>query len=153
MGLENYKLIFLQKSSQAAERAGHPFPQYAACEAALESGFGTSGLYHNGLNPFGMKAHAHPVYGTLSIPTNEFFHNEWVTVDANWVKYPDLDSAFRDRLATLERLRHTYANYDIALNAKTGADFVNAVSKTWSTDPRRADKVLAIFREWTGAAA
>jgi hypothetical protein len=35
--------------------------------------------------------------GTVNIPTREFLHEAWVTVDAAWVKYPTLADAFSDR--------------------------------------------------------
>ena len=55
---------FLAKA--AAAQARHVFPEMAACEAALESGFGKSGLAREDNNLFGMKQHPHPVYGTHS---------------------------------------------------------------------------------------
>jgi uncharacterized FlgJ-related protein len=45
---------FLDKASQQAEVAPHIFPTMAACEAALESGYGTSGLAISDNNLFGM---------------------------------------------------------------------------------------------------
>ena len=145
---------FIAKAEEAAEAAGHPFPTDAACEAALESGYGASGLAKRANNLFGMKQHVHPVFGTLSLPTKEWVGVEkdtqdgvpdgWITVSANWVSYPDWSSCFADRLNTLQRMAPKYPHYAAALAAMDGETFVREVSKTWSTDPKRADKVLAI---------
>ncbi len=73
---------FLQTTAAAARAAGHIFPEYAACEAALESAWGQSSLAVKGNNLFGTKQHVHPIYGTLNIPTREFLHSTWVVVNA-----------------------------------------------------------------------
>src|SRR5437879_8283859 len=95
---------FLDRASAEAAKAGCPFPQMAACEAALESSWGNSQLAREGNNLFGMKQHAHPIYGTMTLPTREFMLGEWKQVTANWVSYHDLRGSFADRLATLHRL-------------------------------------------------
>ena len=87
---------FLEQCFLAAVRAEHVFPEMAACEAALESRWGTSELALRAHNVFGTKQRLHPEYGTIHLPTKEFLHQQWVTV--------------------------------------------------WSTDPRRADKVVEIYK-------
>ena len=138
---------FLIKAAHAAQAAGHPFPDYAACEAALESGWGMSHLATEANNLFGQKQAHPPLAGTdtISLPTREFLHGAWVSVQANWVKFEDWAACFRGRRALLESLSTAYPNYKAALTATTGEEFVTAVSKTWSTDPGRAGKVLAVY--------
>lgn len=146
--MDAYKVEFLQKTAIAAEQAEHVWPDYAACEAGLESRFGTSALAIQDNNLFGMKQHSHPVYGTHVLPTKEFLDGEWTVVDANWIHYPSLRACFQDRMATLLRLASVYEHYAAALAAKDGVAFVTEVSKTWSTDPFRAQKVIAIYNVW-----
>ncbi len=134
----------------AAVNAHHVFPEMAACEAAEESTFGHSLLASQDNNLFGMKQHTHPIYGTVSLPTREFLNGEWETVEANWIRYADWQECFEDRMATLLRLAKIYPHYAAALDAKNGEDYVRQVSQTWSTDPKRADKVLAIYNAITG---
>lgn len=137
---------FLTKAAAAARASGHVYPEFAACEAALESGWGMSHLAMEANNLFGQKQAHPPLAGTetISLPTREFLHGAWVAVEANWVKFPDWSACFRERMALLRSLSAAYPNYRAALAATTGDQFVTEVSKTWSTDPDRAGKVLAV---------
>jgi flagellum-specific peptidoglycan hydrolase FlgJ len=147
--MNQFQKQFLDRASAEANRANHPFPRMAAAEAALESNYGHSELALVGNNLFGMKQHKHAIYGTMTLPTREFEGGEWVVVPgAQWVKYSDWRACFADRLATLERLSNAYPHYKAALDAKDAQSYVAEVSKSWSTDPRRAEKVLSIYQEF-----
>jgi len=124
------------------------FPEYAACEAALESNYGQSLLATEDCNLFGMKQHRHAVYGTHNLPTREYINGEWISTTAPFVSYPDWGACFADRMATLTRLASVYPHYSAAIHATDGETFIREVSQTWSTDPARADKVLAIYNEY-----
>lgn len=139
---------FLDITAKAAEDAGHIFPSMAACEAALESGYGSSELAAKANNLFGMKSPVHPQYGTFSLPTKEWENAEWITVEADWVSYPTLKDCFTDRMACLQRLAKVYPHYAAALVATSAEGFVTEVSQTWSTDPLRAAKVLSIWNQY-----
>lgn len=139
---------FLDRATAEAVKANHPFAQMAACEAALESSWGNSELAREAFNLFGMKQHAHPIYGTMNLPTREFENGQWEVVTAHWIKYPDWRACFADRLATLERLSNAYPHYAAALRAGDARTYIAEVSKTWSTDPNRAQKVLGIYEEY-----
>lgn len=128
-----------------AAEAKHVWPRMAACEAALESDYGTSALARLGLNLFGMKQHVHPTYGTLNLPTKEFLNGEWVPQVAQWVQYENLTECFADRMATLQRLANVYPEYEAALTAPDEMTYIAQVSRRWSTDPGRAGKVVTIY--------
>jgi flagellum-specific peptidoglycan hydrolase FlgJ len=140
---------FLRQASAAARAAGHIFPDYAACEAALESTWGQSRLAREANNLFGQKqsAEPHPDTASIAMPTQEFLHGQWITVTAHWVRFADQAACFRARMALLRCLEHSYPAYARALAAATGEVFIEEVSRAWSTDPRRAAKVLAIHRQ------
>ena len=138
----------MRNCSASARMVAHPFPDMAASEAALESGYGKSLLAMKGNNLFGMKQHQHPSFGTLTLPTREFIGGAWQITNAPFVSYPTLDDCFADRLATLTRLKSVYPEYKAALEAETPEDYITHVSKTWSTDPNRATKVMLIYREF-----
>lgn len=140
--------LWLATTATAALDAGHVYPEMAACEAAEESNYGLSFLAREDNNLFGMKQHQHPAYGTVALPTREFLDGAWETVDATFVRYPDLKACFADRMATLVRLSSVYPHYAEALDAPGPIEYVLAVSKTWSTDPSRALKVIAIYNAW-----
>lgn len=142
---------FLERATLAAENAGHIFARAAACEAALESGYGKSQLAAKDNNLFGMKQHTHPIYGTKTLPTRECIKGEWIPCSANWVVYPDWQTCFQDRMATLRRLSTLYAHYAAALLAQDSATYIAEVSKTWSTDPNRGAKVQQIFDDYNSA--
>lgn len=138
------RAAWLQTILVAAKASGHVFPDYAACEAALESGFGSSQLAREYNNLFGMKQHARPVYATVELPTWEVVHGENIRTAASFVHYPTIAECFKDRMATLQHV----PNYKGVVNAVDGKTFVIEVSKHWSTDPRRAQKVLAIHDQY-----
>lgn len=138
---------FLLRALDAAKKADHIFPEMASCEAALESKYGESMLAAAYRNLFGMKQHQHPVFGTHVLPTKEFLDGKWKELNSSWIVYPDWASCFADRMATLKRLSPfaSFWHYNNALNAATPEGYVTEVSKTWSTDPERAKKVLEIY--------
>lgn len=136
---------FLKATAMAAKDGAHIYPGMAACEAALESAWGTSELAIKAHNLFGQKQQVHPVYGSIEIPTREFIHHQWVTQDAEWVEFPAISTCFASRMATLMRLAADYPHYAMALEAKTPEDYVTEVSLSWSTDPQRAEKCIAVF--------
>jgi flagellum-specific peptidoglycan hydrolase FlgJ len=157
---------FLRNASAAARAAGHIFPEYAACEAALESTWGQSRLAREANNLFGQKQSSEKQSaekqspdsvdgrdipdadaGVLAMPTQEYLHGRWVTVVARWARFSDPAACFGARMALLRRLEHSYPAYGRALAATTGEAFIEEVSRAWSTDPQRAAKVLAIQRQ------
>lgn len=140
---------FLTRAATAARQGGHIFPEMAACEAALESGWGLSRLSRLANNLFGQKQDRgrSEGVGTLALPTREYLHGRWVVVDAFWVKFPDWSAAFAGRMEILRALSSEFPSYAHALQATSPEQFVQLVSERWSTDPERARKVLSIYDE------
>jgi flagellum-specific peptidoglycan hydrolase FlgJ len=135
-----------------ARASQHIFPGIAACEACLETAWLTSDLGKNYKNLFGQKCPMvggmpSPPAGVLkvSMPTQEWDGAKYVTVRACFLWFTSFADAFTHRMALLQGAAIRYPNYAEALHASTPTDFVTAVSKTWSTDPLRAQKVLQIF--------
>ena len=139
--------LFLSRAFRAAQAARHIYPEFAACEAALESGWGHSRLAMEANNLFGQKQSHPPLAGTetITMPTREFLHNHWMTVQANWAKFPGWRQCFEARIFLLRQLRQAFPHYQAALTANSGEQYVIALSQSWSTDPARAGKVLAIY--------
>jgi flagellum-specific peptidoglycan hydrolase FlgJ len=150
---------FITDMAKAASEAQHPWPEYAACEIALESAFGQSELFKLANNGFGMKAHSSTMKDhILSLPTKEWVAQppHEVTIMAFWAKYDSISDCFKDRMGTLERLSQVkgksgqllYPHYLTALEATSGEVFIQQVSLTWSTDPYRGKKVLDIYQRF-----
>jgi hypothetical protein len=101
---------FLRQASAAAHQSGHIFPEYAACEAALESNWGQSRLAREANNLFGQKQSANDNDGaaTIAMPTQEFLRGRWFTVVAHWARFADQAACFRARMALLHRLQQNY---------------------------------------------
>lgn len=136
---------FLPRALVAALRANHVFPEMAACEAALESAWGTSKLARMANNLFGQKKGQEP-YPSISINTREYLAGRWVVVSAAWPVFPDWETSFLERMALLHR-NPVYAD---ALKCADGESFVREVSKHWATDPERANKCLQIYTAHKG---
>jgi len=149
---------FLINAANAARAANHIWPNYAACETALESAWGTSRLAVEANNLFGQKQSRPPLLNTLtiSLPTKEFIPRtggggNWVQQSADWVHFPDITACFRARMSMLRNESDRHPHFAAALAAQSGEQFIRAVSITWSTDPARAEKVLSIYRIHTAA--
>lgn len=131
---------FLVTMRDAAKAAGHVWPTYAACEAALEtagdalpgipqSNFGRSETFIKARNIFGNKVPAQRPADmmAISIPTREFLNGRYVTVPADWILFNQISDAFTYRMQLLKK----WNMYAPALNAKTGEEFVREVSARW----------------------
>lgn len=140
---------FFAKAVPEAKASGHIFPEYACCEVALETGWASSQLCVVANNLFGQKQGPTTAdLPTVQIPTKEVIHGQWVTVNAIWPRFDTWSDSFEERMNLLRALQPKYPDYAAALAAQTGEDFIKAVSKTWSTDPQRADKVLQIYNKY-----
>jgi flagellum-specific peptidoglycan hydrolase FlgJ len=136
----------LTECFEAARTAGHIWPAYAACEAMEESAWGTSELYSEANNPFGQKAGGAEM-PSIALPTWEVVRGVRRYIIARFVMFGSLEEAFDERMNLLRRLAPQWPHYAAALSSTTGEEYVREVSATWSTDPLRADNVLAIYRE------
>lgn len=139
------QLDALAKVYASAKESGCLWPQAQACEAMVETTWDTSELGVADNNLFGMKQHAHPIFGTVNLPTKEFLRGKWVVQHDDFVKYPTMADCFADRMNTLRALAPHYPHYAAALAATNPEDFLAQVSRTWSTGPTRGDQCIAIL--------
>jgi flagellum-specific peptidoglycan hydrolase FlgJ len=139
------QIAALKSVFAAAMESACLFPQAQACEVMVETTWLTSELGVKDNNLFGMKQHAHPIYGTVNLPTKEFLHGGWTTVTGSFVVYPTMADCFADRMATLEQLAPIYQHYAAALKASTPEEFLTQVSLTWSTGPTRGQECIEIL--------
>src|ERR1035437_3775128 len=128
MALTAAKAAFAQKMVAAAKSSGHPWAGYAAAEAVLESGWGTSELAQRDLDVFGLKAPLKWTGAVDHIQTEEVLHGHKVLVPAVWPVFASYADAFATRLAVLFT---NPAIYGEALDATTGRDCIRLVSGYW----------------------
>ena len=113
-------------------------------QAALESGWGESGLTKTARNLFGIKADSLWRGETVTFDTKEFIRGQWVVVPAKWRKYPSWQASVEDHAAFLKR----NPRYQPCFACQTADAFVRALAKAgYATDPAYADKVIAVMNK------
>ena len=126
-----------------AKKSGVP-ASVTVAQAALESGWGESGLARKGRNLFGVKADASWKGDILTMQTKEFLNGSWVVVTARWRKYSNWQRALDDHAAFLKNNKR----YAECFQCQSGVDFAQAVAKAgYATDPRYAYKLISIIEK------
>ncbi len=128
----------------AAQQTGVP-ASISIAQAALESGWGESGLTKAGNNLFGIKADSRWRGETLTLDTKEFLKGQWVVVPAKWRKYSSWQASIDDHAAFLKcNLR-----YLPCFECVTPDAFARALAKAgYATDPIYADKVIGVMSKY-----
>ena len=138
------KVEFIAAATAAARAssADSGFPAgVTVAQAALESAFGRSQLSRQAHNYFGIKAHGG--LPSVEFPAHEFEGGRLVRVAARFARYESMEACFADRDRLITRLS-VYA--DARAVAGDPEAFIRALARHWATDPKYADKVLAIYR-------
>jgi flagellum-specific peptidoglycan hydrolase FlgJ len=111
-------------------------------QAALESNWGQSKLSQEANNYFGIKAHGN--HERIQMATDECEGGTTIEIKAEFAKYPSMLECFqcRDRIIAKEAY---YAGARRKLRDEAG--FVREIAKHWATDPKYAEKLLAVLSE------
>lgn len=127
----------------SAQKTGIP-ASFTIAQAALESGWGSSGLCAKACNLFGVKADSAWVGDIAEMPTREFLAGQWVTVNAKWRKYTDWLACINDRADFFRKNKR----YRLAMTGKrSGEDFARQIALAgYATDPKYAEKLCSIIR-------
>ena len=136
---------FISKIAMAAQfsaqQTGVP-ASISIAQAALESGWGESGLTKAGNNLFGIKADSRWRGATLTLDTKEFLKGQWVVVPAKWRKYPSWQASIDDHATFLK----SNPRYSPCFQCSTSEAFARALAKAgYATDPIYADKVISVM--------
>lgn len=137
------KTEFLFQARRVAEAAskesGLPV-EVTVAQAALESNWGRSELSGRANNYFGIKAHGK--HETVQFRTCECDAKGRQVVTASFAKYASMEECFacRDQM-----ILKSVAYADARGCAGDPEAFVRALAKHWATDPRYAEKVLAVM--------
>lgn len=122
-------------------------PSIVAAQAVLESGWGQSTLAINGNNLFGIKGRYNGNY--IVMPTLEFINGQWITVNAEFRKYPNWDASVEDHGSFLN-VNPRYAGLLGVEDYRTVARMLQEAG--YATDPQYAEKLINII-EFNGLAS
>lgn len=136
-------LVAAKAAALEASRASGLPAGVTVAQAMLESDWGQSRLAREAHNYFGIKAHGdHP---WVELPTWEVVHGLPVRVRARFARYESMAACFADR----DRIVLRAACYAEARACAADPEvFARALAAHWATDPKYADKLLAIHREF-----
>lgn len=118
-------------------------PSITAAQAAAESSWGTSQLATQGNNLFGIKGNYNGQ--SVTMPTQEYQNGQWVTVYAQFRKYPNLGASMEDHGVFLNE-NPRYAN---VLGNRDYAQVARLLQQDgYGTDPNYATKLINIIEEF-----
>jgi hypothetical protein len=121
----------------AAQIAGAKYPQVVAAQWALESGYGKHTSGEN--NYFGLKGE-----GTER-ETKEFINGQWITIQAGFIDFPDLQTCVT---YLVDRWYRDYQRYKGVNRASSPEECARLlVAEGYATDPQYADKLIKLMRE------
>ena len=117
--------------------------QVCISQAALETGYGSSGLMIKAHALFGIKASKTWKGKVYSAKTNEVYAGIEQTVSAVFRAYDTVADSVRDYFKLLQGKR-----YKESLTAKSVEDAVHIIVKGgYATDPKYAEKVINIYKQ------
>ncbi|MBC2179595.1 GW domain-containing glycosaminoglycan-binding protein [Listeria booriae] len=116
-------------------------------QAILESNWGESKLATEGRNLFGIKGEYQK--DSVTMPTQEFENNEWITIDAAFRKYPTWFESLDDHAALfLKGTSWDKTKYQGVVKAKDYKTAANALQKAgYATDPGYAEKLIELIEQ------
>ncbi|QMU08130.1 glycoside hydrolase family 73 protein [Levilactobacillus suantsaii] len=132
---------FIKKMAAPAVRVYHQngqvLPSIVIAQAILESSWGTSQLFLQANNPFGVKGSYQG--SSKSFMTTEYVNNKTVKVRANFRNYPNLTDAILDHDALLKQnyFKGTVTDY------QTAAKLLQ--TNGYATDPHYARKLTNVI--------
>ena len=140
MSREEFIRLATEAALACSLASGFP-PGVTVAQAALESNWGNSRLSRQAHNYFGIKAHAGGP--SIEMPATEVRNGRVVRCAARFARYDSMQACFADR----DRLIATLACYaEARAHINDPGAFIGALARHWATDPRYAEKVLAIYR-------
>ncbi len=135
-------IAIIGPAARACHKAAGVPASITVSQAALESGWGESGLTKTANNLFGIKADRLWRGETVTLDTKEFIRGQWVIVPAKWRKYPTWQASVDDHAAFLKR-NPRYKDCFLCISAQT---FARALLKAgYATDPDYADKLIGLI--------
>jgi hypothetical protein len=124
-----------------AKRAGARYPELVAAQCSLESGFGkfVSGKH----NYAGLKG-----AGT-TVPTEEFYDGQWVTIKAGFIDFPSLSACIEYLVTRWYKDYKQFKGLNNASNRYTAAQMLK--DEGYATDPAYPTKLSRLMKQYTPA--
>jgi hypothetical protein len=119
----------------AAKATGAKYPECVAAQWALESGWGKHTSGKN--NYFGLKGSG------SSTNTQEFINGQWITINAEFIDFPDLYTCIEYLVSRWYKDYKTYKGVNRAVSRNNCAELL--VSEGYATDPGYATKLIQIM--------
>lgn len=118
-------------------------PSVSAAQAILESGWGSSGLSVEANNLFGIKGSYNGQ--SVTYPTKEYINGEYVTVNAEFRKYPNWAASIEDH----GRFLSENSRYSNLLGVKDAATVANLLHQDgYATEPDYASLLMELVNEY-----
>lgn len=112
-------------------------------QAILESGWGKSSLSTKAHNLFGIKGSGDA--GSVTLPTQEFEHGKYVTVNAAFRAYSSNAASLEDHA----RLLATSGYYKNAMSHRADPNaFANALTGVYATAPNYGQSLVSIMKQY-----
>ena len=127
-------------AAKAAQKTWKIPASISIAQYALESGWGAH-MPPGSNNPFGIKAL--PGQPSVTVPTREFVHGRYITIQAPFRAFASLAEAF-DLHAKLLAQGRPYAAARMTL--PDPEKFANALTGVYATDPHYGTSLIAIMR-------
>jgi flagellum-specific peptidoglycan hydrolase FlgJ len=133
------------KAAQSSQIAYGVPASITLAQWEVESTWGTSQLAIKANNFFGIKAeHLNDPDTYIEFPTAEYINGKRVMIDADFEKYPDIESSFKDHA----RLLSTATRYQAAMDVKNDSlEFAEQLQVCgYSTSPTYAQTLVSIIK-------
>ena len=119
----------------------------ALAQAALESGWGGSGLTVNANNFFGIKADKSWLGEKYPTLTKEWNGTSFITISSNFRKYDSPKGSFDDHGFFLRKNKRYATLFNLPINDYVG--WANGLKKAgYATDPDYANKLMALIAKY-----
>lgn len=119
-------------------------PSLTLAQAVLESNWGTSELAINANNLFGIKWSKDCGFDYYLKKTKEYVNNKWITVEAYFRKYKDINESIEDYGVFLTKPRYA--------KVLTSKDYKEAANEVWragyATDPNYPSKLCSLIEKY-----
>lgn len=126
--------------------------QFVLAQAALETGWGTSSLFRDAKNCFGIKALRDWNGPTLNVVTKENLHGRWVSEIVKFRKYTDLKSGLLDYVKFLQTPRYKLFWKQISVVDNWKLPELGQLAEIlqnagYATDPNYARQIVEVIKD------